>query len=57
MHALIRISRKDKLHHVAHVHFLLKIMIAYVVDGEKSHNSFASSRNFWKLLQEQRTAC
>lgn len=57
VHALIKISRKDKLHHVAHVHFLIKIMIIYVVNGEQSHNSFASRKNFWKLLQKQRTAC
>lgn len=48
VHALIKISRKDKLLNVAHVHFLPKIMIIYVVNGQQSHNSFASSKNFWK---------
>lgn len=46
VHALIKISRKDKLYHVAHVHSLIKIMIIYVVNGEQSHNSFC--KNFWK---------
>lgn len=49
MHALIKISMKDKLLHVAHVHFLPKIMIIYVVNGQQPHKSFASSKNFWKL--------
>lgn len=48
VHVLIKISRKDKFLHVAHVHFLPKIMIIYVVNGQQSHNSFAISKSFWK---------
>lgn len=49
VHALIKISSKDKHFHMVHVHFLSKIMTIYVVNGQQSHNSFfASSKNFWK---------
>jgi len=48
MHALIKISRQDKLLHVAHVHFLPKIMIIYVVNGQQFHNSFDRSKDLWK---------